>query len=70
MTTSSQPSTLSVAELDALRAAQQDPSRIAGATLEALQAKGMVDGETGRLTPAGEHAIHVNHERPLPGVDN
>ena len=70
MTTSDQPSVLETAELAALRAlARGDESTVPGAMCRALAAKGMLAPD-GCLTPAGEHAIHVDDPGRVPGIDN
>lgn len=70
MTTSSQPSPLSVRELDALRRCALDPHAVDATLRGELAAKGMLQSESGDLTPAGQHALHVNADDPLPGLDN
>lgn len=70
MTTSDQPSVLETGELAALRAlARGGESTVPGAMCRALAAKGMLAPD-GRLTPAGEHAIHVDEPGQVPGLDN
>jgi hypothetical protein len=70
MTTSQQPSVLNPAELAALRAmARGDDATVPAAMCTALAAKGMLAPD-GRLTPAGEHAIHVGDAGIVPGLDN
>jgi len=72
MTTSAQPSALTLPELDALRRCSRDPESVDTAMRGTLAAKGMlhVDGGTTTLTPAGAHALDVNHDAALPGIDN
>lgn len=70
MTTSDQPCVLDVAELAALRAlARGDEAAVPRPVFDALAAKGML-GADGTLTPAGRHAIDVNHTPTVPGLDN
>ena len=70
MTTSQQPSVLQMAELSALRAlARGDESTVPASLCQSLAAKGMLAPD-GRLTPAGEHAIHVEEPGQVPGLDN
>jgi len=72
MTTSAQPSALTVAELDALRRYRRDPESVDTTMRGTLAAKGMLqlDGGATALTPAGAHALDVNHDATLPGIDN
>ena len=70
MTTSSQPSTLTVRELDALRRCALDPQAVDATLRNDLAAKGMLQSDSGGLTPAGQHALHVNTDEPVPGLDN
>ena len=44
-------------------------STVPGAMCRALAAKGMLAPD-GCLTPAGEHAIHVDDPGQVPGIDN
>src|SRR5688572_540381 len=70
MTTSEQPSVLEPGELAALRAlARGEEFTVSAAVCDALVAKGML-GPDGRLTPGGEHAIHVDEPGVVPGLDN
>ena len=70
MTTSEQPSVLETGELAALRAlARGDEFTVPAALCATLAAKGML-GPDGTLTPAGEHAIHVDEPGQVPGLDN
>ena len=70
MTTSDQPSVLETGELAALRAlARGDESTVPGAMCRALAAKGKLSPDV-RLTPAGEHAIHVDEPGQVHGLDN
>ena len=70
MTTSEQPQVLAPAELAALRAlARGDESTVPSAMCAVLSAKGVL-GADGCLTPAGEHAIHVDEPGQVPGIDN
>lgn len=72
MTTSAQPTPLTVEEIDGLRRCARDPASVDPALRDALAAKGMLQIEGGRptLTPAGEHALHVDHGPAVPGLDN
>ena len=70
MTTSSQPSTLTVRELDALRRCAREPQAVDAALRDELVAKGMLQDTDGTLSPAGQHALHVNEDDTLPGIDN
>lgn len=72
MTTSAQPTPLTVAELDGLRRCARDPAAVDRDLREALAAKGMLQSREGgcALTPAGEHALHAGEGRPVPGLDN
>lgn len=70
MTTSDQPSVLQTGELAALRALSRGDRGVVPASMcETLAAKGML-GDDGRLTPAGDHAIHVDEPGQVPGIDN
>ena len=69
MTTSEQPSVLKNAELAALRAlARGDETTVPTSMCETLAAKGLL-GPDGCLTPAGDHAIHVDQPGQVPGID-
>lgn len=69
MTTSDQPSVLETEELAALRAlASGNGATVPAAMSAALAAKGLL-GPDGRLTPAGQHAIHVDEPGRVPGID-
>ncbi|MFC0676780.1 hypothetical protein ACFFGH_02785 [Lysobacter korlensis] len=72
MTTSAQPTPLTVDEIDALRRYARDPASIDPGLRDALAAKGMLQHDDGApsLTPAGEHALHVDHGPTVPGLDN
>ena len=73
MTTSDQPTTLTVDDLDALRRHVREPGAVDDATLRALVAKGVLqhDEDGGaKLTPAGAQALGVNHGPAVPGLDN
>lgn len=70
MTTTSQQTVLSGDELRCLRdcaAGQTGQAPL----LEALAAKGMLqpDGAAYVLTPAGQHALHVDEPGAVPGID-
>ena len=70
MTTSEQPSVLTNTELAALRAlARGDEATVPSSMCGTLAAKGLL-GPDGCLTPAGEHAIHVEAPGQVPGIDN
>lgn len=72
MTTSAQQTVLTEEELRCLRAAANgDLQHSDQPTIEALAAKGMIDGtQAGAvLTPAGNHAIHVEQPGNIPGID-
>jgi hypothetical protein len=72
MTTSDQPTPLTVEELDGLRRCARDPRSVDADLRSALAAKGMLqaDGESCSLTPAGEHALHIGDGGMVPGLDN
>lgn len=73
MTTSDQPDMLSIDELEALRRHAREPGAVDAQTVQALVAKGVLqhDEDGGaKLTPAGAHALDVNHDPPVPGIDN
>ena len=68
MTTSAQQAVLTDDERRCLRAVAQGSVQSSDIpTMEALAAKGMLDGAhaSAVLTPAGQHAIHVSN----PGID-
>ena len=72
MTTSTQQTVLTEQEIRCLLAvANGDIQHSDQPTLEALAAKGMIDGTqaSATLTPAGQHAIHVGEPGRLPGID-
>ena len=72
MTTSTQQSVLSDEELRCLLAvANGNVQSSDQPTIEALAAKGMIDGAqaSAALTPAGQHAIHVSEPGRVPGID-
>ena len=72
MTTSTQQTVLTEEEIRCLLAvAMGDIQYSDQPTLEALAAKGMIDGTqpTAALTPAGQHAIHVGEPGRVPGID-
>lgn len=71
MTTSSQQTVLTDAELACLLGVAQGRAPSAGEAT-ALAAKGMLSGDDASghtLTPAGHHAIHVDEPGMLPGID-
>ncbi|CAA9301985.1 MAG: hypothetical protein AVDCRST_MAG71-172 [uncultured Lysobacter sp.] len=72
MTTSDQPAPLSVDELESLRRVARDPASADADITQMLAAKGVLQPRDGGyvLTPAGEHALNVNHESEVPGIDN
>lgn len=72
MTTSAQPTPLTIEEIDGLRRCVRDPASVDPALRETLAAKGMLQQDEGvaTLTPAGEHALHVDHGPTVPGLDN
>jgi hypothetical protein len=72
MTTSDQPTPLTVDELDALRRTAREPNAVAPEQREALLAKGMLqDDDAGlKLTPAGRHALDIGDGPTVPGLDN
>lgn len=72
MTTSDQPSPLTVDELEALRRAARDPAALGAAQRDALCAKGMLqdDGAGTALTPAGRLALDIGRGPTVPGLDN
>lgn len=72
MTTSDQPTPLTVDELDALRRTAREPNAVAPAQREALLAKGMLQDDAAglKLTPAGRHALHIGDGPTVPGLDN
>ena len=72
MTTSTQQTVLTEEELRCLLAvANGDIQSSDQTTIEALAAKGMIDGTqaSATLTPAGQHAIHVDQPGRVPGID-
>ena len=72
MTTSTQQTVLTEQELGCLRAVAGKASQASDEPLMvALVAKGMLDGASADavLTPAGQHAIHVNEPGRVPGID-
>lgn len=72
MTTSDQPAPLSVQQLQQLRDFARDPAALDAAALQALAAKGALQAHDDgyALTPAGGHALNVNHRGEVPGIDN
>lgn len=72
MTTSAQPEVLTNQELAAMRAIAADCEAPVDEDIEAaLRAKGMLQaGAPRKLTPAGDHAIHIGEGGVLPGLDN
>jgi len=72
MTTSTQQTVLTEEELRCLLAVANGSVQSSDApTIEALAAKGMIDGTQASavLTPAGQHAIHVEQPGRVPGID-
>lgn len=72
MTTSDQPTPLTVDELDALRRLAREPDAVDPARRDALLAKGMLqdDGDGLKFTPAGRHALDIGTGPTVPGIDN
>ena len=72
MTTSDQPTPLSVEELESLRRVARDPAAVDAPVADALVAKGVLQPRDGTyaLTPAGAHALNVNSDSEVPGIDN
>lgn len=72
MTTSRQPTPLTVEELEALRRAASEAAALTPARRDALLAKGMLqdDGAGLKLTPAGRHALDIGDGPAVPGLDN
>lgn len=72
MTTSDQPTPLTIAELDGLRRCARDPRSVESGLRDALVAKGMLQARDGgcTLTPAGQHALHAGSAGTVPGLDN
>lgn len=71
MTTSSQQSVLSAAELACLLECSRGQSVTNHAAVHELVAKGMLQAGTDghALTPAGHHALHVDQPGTVPGID-
>jgi hypothetical protein len=73
VTTSSQQTVLSGAELACLRDVAEGRPRAANETdIDALVAKGMLaadDASGHTLTPAGHHALNVGEPGMVPGID-
>ncbi len=72
MTTSTQQTVLTEEELRCLLAVANGGIQPSDhPTVEALAAKGMIDGalSSAVLTPAGQHAIHVSEPGRVPGID-
>ncbi len=73
MTTSSQQTVLTGAELASLRDVAEGRPRAASDTdIDALVAKGMLaadDASRHTLTPAGHHALNVGEPGMVPGID-
>lgn len=72
MTTSDQPTPLTLAEIDGLRRCERDPRSVEPDLRDALVAKGMLQTQDGgcALTPAGRHALHAGSAGTVPGLDN
>lgn len=72
MTTSSQQTVLTDAEIDCLRDVAKGSARPAETPeMCALIAKGMIQSQAGActLTPAGMHAVNVSGPGNVPGID-
>ena len=71
MTTTSQQTVLSNAELTCLLDCARGTPVVDRVTAEALVAKGMLEDADGNhvLTPAGHHALHVDQPGAVPGID-
>ena len=71
VTTSSQQTVLSNAELTCLLECARGAPVVDRATAQALVAKGMLEDADGNhvLTPAGHHALHVGQPGSVPGID-
>lgn len=72
MTTSTQQTVLTGQEIDYLRRFASGAGNDDPAMLAALAAKGMIDNAaatTPALTPAGQHALHVESPGTVPGID-
>ena len=71
MTTSTQQTVLTAEEIRCLRAIANGSVQSSDQpTIDALAAKGMIDGTdaTAVPTPAGQHAIHVGDPGRVPGI--
>ena len=71
VTTTSQQSVLSNAELTCLLDCARGTPVVDRVTAQALVAKGMLEDADGNhvLTPAGHHALHVDQPGAVPGID-
>ena len=71
VTTTSQQTVLSNAELGCLLECARGAQVVDPAIAQALVAKGMLEDADGRhvLTPAGQHALHVDQPGAVPGID-
>jgi len=71
VTTSSQQTVLSNAELTCLLDCARGTPVVDRVTAQALVAKGMIEDADGNhvLTPAGHHALHVGQPGAVPGID-
>jgi len=71
VTTSSQQTVLSNAELTCLLDCARGTPVVDRVTAQALVAKGMLEDADGNhvLTPAGHHALHVGQPGSVPGID-
>lgn len=71
VTTTSQQTVLSNAELACLQECERGVALVDHGTTQALVAKGMLEDADGShvLTPAGHHALHVDQPGAVPGID-
>jgi hypothetical protein len=71
VTTTSQQTVLSNAELTCLLDCARGTPVVDHVTAQALVAKGMLEDADGNhvLTPAGHHALHVDQPGAVPGID-
>ena len=71
VTTTSQQTVLSTAELTCLLECASGTAVVDHAIAQALVAKGMLEDADGHhvLTPAGHHALHVDQPGAVPGID-
>jgi len=71
VTTTSQQTVLSTAELLCLEECERGTAVVDHAIAQALVSKGMLEDADGHpvLTPAGHHALHVDQPGAVPGID-